>query len=113
MGLFGRHRRDDAAADRPLSPGALAVQVPGLAEAAASWGWRRLTEDDPVGSELADQVHRLAWIMHGITFSSDLLDATDTHHQTIYREVWSGTAGEHRCVVAHAWTDIGPQGLRF
>ena len=76
-------------------------------------GWQRNTQEDPLGSDLSGQVHRLAWVLHGIPFSVDLLNATAAEHPTTYREVWAGATDSHRFVVANAWTDIGPHALRF
>ncbi len=99
--------------DRELPPGADAVQVEGLGALAASRGWQRVRDEEPVGSEFAGQVHRLAWILYGIPFSSDLLNATSAEHRTIYREAWAGSADGHRFLVANAWTNIGPRRLKF
>jgi hypothetical protein len=114
MALFRRRPHESASGpDREPRPGADAVQVPGLAAAAGTRGWQRVTAEVPIDSQLAAQVHQLAWILHGVQFSSDQLDATSVEHRTIYRQVWAGTADPHRFVVANAWTDIGPRLTKF
>jgi len=81
-------------------------QVPGLADLAAARGWQPV-DGEPL-RDMADQVHRLAWVLHDRRYSS-LYDPTSVEHRTLYRDAYAGEADGHGIVVANAWTNIGPQ----
>lgn len=82
--------------------------VAGLPELAAARHWPSV-EGVPVSSELADEVHRLAWVLQGLEYSRWIYNTTDVRHSTVYRDAYAVDAGGHRMVVANAWTNIGPQ----
>ena len=99
MKLFGK---------KTIKESSGSTDVPGLADAAAARGWQPV-DGVPLASELADQVHGLAWILHGRQFSTAIYDTNSVRHSTVYHDAYRGEAGAHPLVVANAWTNIGPQ----
>lgn len=82
--------------------------VAGLQELATMRRWQSV-DGVPVSSELADQVHRLAWILQGLECSNWIYDTMDVRHSTVYRDAYSIEGDGHRIVAANAWTNVGPQ----
>jgi hypothetical protein len=78
--------------------------VPGLADAASSWGWETIG-DEPFDDELTDLIHGVARALHGvfryIPGSRDLDKARTNYHDT-YR----GTVDGRAVTVANAWIAV-------
>ena len=80
--------------------------IAGMAEAAASWGWKPV-EGDPLDSGLTGLVHRVARTLHG-TFAQQLSMGSGGggFGQTFYHDAYTGTVGGRAVTVANAWIPI-------
>ena len=94
-----------------LVPSSSDPEIPGLTELAAARGWRPIDEDQPMESQIADQVHRMSWILYDRAYSTALYDTTSVEHRTFYANSFAGDLDGRRLVVANVWTNIGPQQL--
>lgn len=81
--------------------------IAGMAEAAASWGWKPV-EGDPLDSGLTSLVHRVARTLHG-AFAKQLsgMGSADAGFgKTLYHDAYTGTVGGRAVTVANAWIPI-------
>jgi hypothetical protein len=80
--------------------------VAGMAEAAASWGWKPV-EGDPLDSGLTSAVHLVARTLHG-AFAKQLsgMGSAGGFGGTFYHDAYTGTVGGRAVTVANAWIPI-------
>lgn len=80
--------------------------VPGVAEYAASQGWRPLG-DSPFDGFLADFTHEATRVMYGAPRGQVYGSTSIRAAGTVYRDAYGGAAGGRAFSVANAWTSIG------